>query len=80
MAAEHFFKNICDSILTANTSSSLPNEVTANNILQRYVETFSKSIEGHLQGKSIRDRISEVLTSNVEYKILSLYILKLSNF
>jgi len=53
VAAEHFFKNICDSILTTSSSSSLPDEVTADNVLQRYVETFSKCIEGHLQGKSI---------------------------
>lgn len=53
VAAEHLFKNICDSILTTNNSSSLPDDITANHVLQRYVETFSKSFEVHLQGKSM---------------------------
>ena len=55
VAAEHFFKNICDSLLTTTTSSSLPEDVTANHVLQRYVETFAKSIETHLQEKTIRN-------------------------
>jgi len=53
VAADHFFKNIYDSLLTTSTSSSLPEDITANHVLQRYVETFSKSIEAHLHEKSI---------------------------
>ena len=59
VAAEHFFKNICDSLLTTTTSSTLPEDVTANHVLQRYVETFAKSIETHLQEKTIRDKIRD---------------------
>ena len=62
VAADHFFKNIYDSLLTTSTSSSLPEDITANHVLQRYVETFSKSIEAHLHEKSIRDEISFIFT------------------
>jgi len=54
IAAEHFFKNICDSILTANTTNSIPEDIPSNHILQRYMETFGKSIETHLQEMTIR--------------------------
>jgi len=63
IAAEHFFKNICDSILTANTTNSIPEDITSNHILQRYMETFGKSIETHLQEMTIRHNKSEIYIS-----------------
>lgn len=63
-AAENFVKNMFSSLMTSKAASPLPEDITANHILQRYIETFRKTIEAqlHLKSMSMTTALKEHVT------------------